>query len=101
MCSNVPTSAALLLGEAVVTVTTLSSRAFQQNASHAQKAAESGPVFITRRGEPVQVLLSIEEYRRLLGQRRNIVEALSCPGLSDIELDLPRAVGFPRPADVS
>lgn len=84
-----------------MTVTTLSSRAFQQNASHAQKAAESGPVFITRRGEPVQVLLSIDEYRRLSGQRRNIVEALSYPGLSDIDLDIPRAIDLPRPADLS
>ncbi|MEL6062904.1 MULTISPECIES: type II toxin-antitoxin system Phd/YefM family antitoxin [unclassified Methylobacterium] len=84
-----------------MTVTTLSSRAFQQNASHAQKAAENGPVFITRRGEPVQVLLSIAEYRRLSGQRRNIVEALSYPGLSDIDLDIPRAIDIPRPADLS
>jgi prevent-host-death family protein len=84
-----------------LTVTTLSSRAFQQNASHAQKAAENGPVFITRRGEPVQVLLSIAEYRRLSGQRRNIVEALSYPGLSDIDLDIPRAIDIPRPADLS
>jgi prevent-host-death family protein len=84
-----------------VTVTTLSSRAFQQNASQAQKSAESGPVFITRRGEPVQVLLSIEEYRRLSGQRRSLVEALSSPGLSEIALDISRAASLPSPADLS
>ncbi|SFM07956.1 type II toxin-antitoxin system Phd/YefM family antitoxin [Methylobacterium pseudosasicola] len=84
-----------------MTVTTLSSRAFQQNANQAQKAAEKGPVFITRRGEPVQVLLSIEEYRRLTGQRRSLVEALSKPGLSKIELDIPKTRDLPRPADLS
>ncbi|MER2194065.1 type II toxin-antitoxin system Phd/YefM family antitoxin [Methylobacterium brachiatum] len=84
-----------------MTVTTLSSRAFQQNANQAQKAAEHGPVFITRRGEPVQVLLSIEEYRRLTGQRRSLVEALSKPGLSEIALDIPTASDLPRVADLS
>ena len=84
-----------------MTVTTLSSRAFQQNANQAQKAAESGPVFITRRGEPVQVLMSIAEYRRLANQPRSLVEALSRPGLSDIDLDITRMAGHPRPADLS
>lgn len=32
------------------------------------REAERGPVEITRNGEPVAVLLSIAEYRRLLGQ---------------------------------
>ena len=84
-----------------MTVTTLSSRAFQQNASQAQKAAESGPVFITRRGEPVQVLMSIAAYRRLANQPRSLVEALSRPGLSDIDLDITRIASHPRPADLS
>ncbi|QGY00982.1 type II toxin-antitoxin system Phd/YefM family antitoxin [Methylobacterium mesophilicum SR1.6/6] len=84
-----------------MTVTTLSSRAFQQNASHAQKAAETGPVFITRRGEPVQVLLSIEAYRQLANQRCNLVEALSAPGLSEIPLEVPRVDSFPSPTDLS
>lgn len=84
-----------------MTVTTVSSRAFQQNANQAQKAAEKGPVFITRRGEPVQVLLSIEEYRRLTGQRRSLIEALSKRGLSEIALDIPKARNLPRPADLS
>jgi prevent-host-death family protein len=70
-----------------VTITTLSSREFQQDAGRAQQAAEDGPVFITSEGTPVSVLLSIEEYRRITGKHRNIVDALSMPGLSDIELE--------------
>lgn len=84
-----------------MTITTLSSREFQQNANQAQKAARSGPVFITNRGKPTQVLLSIEEYQRITGQRRSIVAALSMPGLSDIDLEFPRSRELPRPADFS
>ena len=84
-----------------MTITTLSSREFQQNANQAQKAARSGPVFITNRGRPTQVLLSIEEYQRITGQRRSIVEALSMPGLSDIDVEFPRSRELPRPADFS
>ena len=35
--------------------------------------------------------LSIEDYRRLAGQRRSLVEALSMPGLTEIDFDPPRA----------
>ena len=84
-----------------MTITTLSSREFQQNANQAQKAARSGPVFITNRGKPTQVLLSIEEYHRITGQRRSIVAALSMPGLSDIDAEFPRSGERPRPADFS
>jgi prevent-host-death family protein len=69
--------------------TTLSSRQFSQDTDNAKKAAADGPVFITDHGEPAHVLLSIEEYRRITGAKRNLVEALSMPGLSDIELDIP------------
>jgi prevent-host-death family protein len=82
-------------------ITTLSSREFNQDTSRAKKAASSGPVFITDRGKPAHVLLSIEEYHRLTATRRNIVEALSMPGLSDIEFDPPRPRDLARPADFS
>jgi prevent-host-death family protein len=84
-----------------VSVTTLSSREFNQDTSRAKKAAAEGPVFITDRGKPAHVLLTIEEYQRITGGRRNIVEALSMPGLSDIEFDPPRANIVLVPADFS
>lgn len=84
-----------------MTITTLSSREFQQNANQAQKAARNGPVFITNRGRTAHVLLSYEDYQRITGRSRNIVEALSMPGLDDIELEIPRAKNLPRPADLS
>jgi prevent-host-death family protein len=88
-------------GDPAVTITTLSSREFQQNANQAQKAARTGPVFITNRGRPAHVLLSYEEYQRITGMHRSIVEALSMPGLEDIDLDIPRSRELPRPADLS
>ena len=52
-------------------------------------------------GEPDGFLLSYEDYQRITGQRRNIVEALSMPGLVDGELEIPRSRELPRPADLS
>ena len=84
-----------------MSITTLSGREFNQDTSRAKKAASDGPVFITDRGRPAHVLLTIEEYRRITGQRRNLLEALSMPGLSDIEFELSRPRGLARPADFS
>ena len=84
-----------------MTVKAVSSREFQQNANQAQKATVDGPVFITNRGRPVQVLLSYEDYQKLTGDHRNIVEALSMPGLDDIDFEAPRSRDPARPADLS
>jgi prevent-host-death family protein len=72
-----------------MTITTLSSREFNQDTSRAKKAASEGPVFITDRGKPAHVLLSIEEYQRITGKSRNIADLLAMPGLADIELEIP------------
>lgn len=73
-----------------MSITTFSSREVNQDLGRAKKAAMHGPVIITDRGRPAHVLLSIEEYRRLTGSRRNLVEALAMPGLSDIGFEPPR-----------
>src|SRR5664279_2909445 len=54
---------------------TLSSREFNQHTSDAKKAADNGPVFITDRGKPAHVLLSIEEYRRITFRRQKIADS--------------------------
>ena len=82
-------------------ITTLSSREFNQDTGRAKKASSRGPVFITDRGRPAHVLLSIEEYQRLAGRTRSVIEALSMPGLTEIEFDPPRLRDLPRPADLS
>lgn len=82
-------------------ITTLSSREFNQDTSRAKKASSKGPVFITDRGKPAHVLLSIEQYQRLSGKRRSLLDALSMPGLADIELDPPKLQISVKPADFS
>jgi prevent-host-death family protein len=82
-----------------MTITTLSSRELNQDVSRAKKAAKNGPVFITDYGKPAHVLLSIEEYQRLTGQYRSLVEALSMPGIADIDIELPHSRELPRPAE--
>lgn len=71
-------------------MTTLSSRELNQDIGRAKREAKQGPVFITDRGKPAHVLLSIEDYRRLTGKRRTLGEALAMPGVADIDFDPPR-----------
>ena len=82
-----------------MTITTLSSREFNQDTCRAKKAAADGPVFITDRGKAAHVLLSIEDYRKLTRKHRSIVDALAVPGLSDIDAEFPPLRDDPRPAD--
>jgi prevent-host-death family protein len=84
-----------------MTITTLSSREFNQDASRAKKASKEGPVFITDRGKPSHVLLSIEEYQRLTSGGRKIADALAMHGGEDFEFDPPRLLLDGRPADLS
>jgi prevent-host-death family protein len=85
-----------------MTVTTLSSREFNQDTSRAKKAALEGPVFITDRGKPAHVLLSIEDYLRITGAKDNIADRLGLPeGIEDVELEIPPFRELARPADFS
>ena len=84
-----------------MTMTTLSGRAFNQDASGARKAAKDGPVFIVDRGRPAHVLLTIEEYRKLTGAHPSIVDLLAMPDDGDIAFEPPRLKGdLYRPADL-
>lgn len=82
-------------------ITTFSSRELNQDVTRAKKATQNGPVFITDRGKPAHVLLSIEEYQRLTQQHRNIADSLAMPEMADIEFEPPRiAIGL-QAADLS
>ena len=71
-------------------ITTLSSREFNQDSSKAKKAAKKGPVFITDRGKPAHVLLTIEDYRKLTGKTLNIIDLLAMPGIENVEFEPPK-----------
>jgi prevent-host-death family protein len=84
-----------------VSITTLSSREFNQDAGRAKKAAEKGPVFITDRGRPAHVLLSIEDYRRLAGGGRSLLDMVAQSDGGDFDFDPPKLGDISRPADLS
>lgn len=73
-------------------MTILTSRELNQDIGRAKREARKGPVFITDRGKPAHVLLSIEDYERLTGGRRTLAELLAMPDgeqPADLELDIP------------
>jgi prevent-host-death family protein len=85
-----------------MTVTTLSSREFNQDTGRAKNAARGGPVFITDRGRPAHVLLTFEDYQRLTGGQDSIIDLL---GLSseeaDVEFETTTPRDLARPADLT
>ena len=84
-----------------MTITTVSSREFNQDASGAKRAARKGPVIITDRGRPAHVLLTIEAYQKLTEKAASITDLLAMPGVADIAFDVPRVGRIARPADLS
>ena len=82
-------------------MTTINSRTFNQDASGAKRAALDGPVFITDRGRPAHVLLSIEAYQRLTGRQESILGLLADPEAADIEFTPGRVDTLSRPADLT
>ena len=83
-------------------MTTLTSRAFNQDTGAAKRAAMRGPVLITDRGRPSHVLLSIEDYRKLASPQTSIVDLLAMPAAAEIDFEPPRLSGpLARAADLS
>jgi prevent-host-death family protein len=82
-------------------VVTMTSREFNQSVSEAKKASLEGPVFITDRGKPSHVLLSIEEYRKLAGGMTTLADALAQQDSMDVEFEAPRVDRLHRAADLS
>ena len=73
------------------TIHTVSSREFTRDVSAAKRAAAAGPVFITDRGKPAHVLLSIEGYRKLAHQEQSLLQLMdSMPSTVGIEYEPPR-----------
>lgn len=56
-----------------------SSREFNQDVSHAKRVAIYEPVFVTDRGKPTHVLLSIDAYRHLIGKSDTLADLLAEP----------------------
>jgi prevent-host-death family protein len=90
------------MGATDVTITKLSSREFNQDTSRAKRAAKRGPVFITDRGRPSHVLLTVQDYQRITGGQKSIAELLAMPEAARIEFEPPRLKGqWHEPLDLS
>ncbi|WP_116092121.1 type II toxin-antitoxin system Phd/YefM family antitoxin [Sphingomonas crusticola] len=76
----------------------VSSRDFNQDVSNAKRAARIEPVFVTDRGRPTHVLMSIENFRHLTGQTESIVDLLAMPGPVEIDPDQGRSEAWDRRA---
>lgn len=84
-----------------MTITKLTSREFNQETGRAKAAARKGPVFITDRGRPAHVLLTFEEYQKLVGRPGGIIDMLGMPpGIEDVELEIPRIRDLAEPAEL-
>lgn len=83
-------------------VTRLSSREFNQDTGKAKRAAKNGPVFITDRGRPSHVLLTVEEYETITGAQKSVADLLAMPEAAAIEFEPPRLLGdLHKPIDLS
>jgi prevent-host-death family protein len=77
----------------------ITSRRLSQAPGEAKRAARDGPVFITERGRPRFVLLTVEDYERLVRRRTTLAEALGMPG-EHIEFEPVQARDKPKPPDL-
>jgi len=73
-----------------------SSRDFNQDVSNAKRVARFEPVFVTDRGKPTHVLMSIDAFRQLAGQTETMVDLLAMPGTVEIDPDAMRSDAWDR-----
>lgn len=83
---------------------TVSSRQFNNDVAGAKRAAATEPLFITDRGEPAYVLLSMEKFRELTRTGRSALDTLIELGAQfpngelNFEWEPERMPGHPRAA---
>lgn len=70
-----------------MTITTVTSREFNQDVSKVKRASRRGPVFITDRGHPAYVLLVIQDYQKLTEIKESIIDLLAMPDAADIDFE--------------
>ena len=77
-------------------ITYFTSRELKEDVARARRAARDGLVIVTDRLSSPDVMLTIEEYRNILGREPTLGEMLYDPSVADIEFD-----GPPRSRDSS
>ncbi|MCI5139589.1 MAG: type II toxin-antitoxin system Phd/YefM family antitoxin [Candidatus Electrothrix sp. AR1] len=85
-----------------MSITTISCTALTRDIGKTKKAAQSNPIIITERDQPAYVLMTIEQYKKIVGNVKNILDLLAMPDAEDIELTPPRMQdSVCEPADIS
>jgi prevent-host-death family protein len=80
----------------------MTSREANQDFSRAKREAKSGPVIITERGRPANVLMSYDEYKKLTGKPKSLFDLLSTPAQKEVDFEPPpRQKAGPRLVDLS
>lgn len=69
-------------------IKTVTSREFNHDVSKIKRDSKNGPVFITDRGKPRHVLLSIEGYEKLKDDKETIIDLLAMPEVADIDFEV-------------
>lgn len=70
-------------------ITSITSREFNRDVSKAKRDASTGPVFILDRGRTAHVLLTIEDYLKITGKEKSIVELLAMPEAAAVDFEPP------------
>ena len=60
----------------------VTAREFNQDIGKAKRSAATEPVFVTDRGRPTHVLLSIAAYQKLSGECESILDMIGAPSAS-------------------
>jgi prevent-host-death family protein len=70
-------------------------REFNQDASRVKRASKDGPVFITDRGKPAHVLMTVAAFERLKAEQRKkpLVEFLESLDFEGLDLTRERDMG--------
>ena len=85
-----------------MSISTFSSRQFNQDVGSVKRAAMSGPVFITDRGQAALAVLCIEDYKKITDTNETIGDLLAMPGAETVDFDPPRLKGdLYKPEDFS
>jgi prevent-host-death family protein len=78
---------------------TFTARQHNQDASQVKRAAKDGPVFITERGKPAHVLMTVATYESLKNNQPKVplVKFLEELALSELDLTREPATGRDNP----
>lgn len=78
----------------------MTSRELNHDSSRAMRSADNGPVFITDRGVPSHVLITVDTYTTLTSGNKSIVDMLVMDEGDDIDFDPPKLGQITKRADL-